>query len=167
LTTCDFTGLSAWRREQPDSAEHAAGRPEDSPLKSLEPTCSTWRELAVKVRRCDAENIAVTTNSKPAKTTAKKTTRAAPARKVASPTTATRNRAAATSVAERKPSAPRRPRPLIALARRSDGRALSFSERLAERRHAQFKHPGPVCHICRMSASRLAAVVPAPGVLAS
>jgi hypothetical protein len=55
-------------------------------------------------------------------------------------------------------SAPRRARPLIALVRRSDGRALSFSERLGERMHANLKHTGPVCHRCRMNASRLASI---------
>jgi hypothetical protein len=58
---------------------------------------------------------------------------------------------------EAKPRTPRRARPLISLARRSDGRPLSFVERLSERRHAQFKHAGPVCHSCRLNASQLAA----------
>jgi hypothetical protein len=57
-----------------------------------------------------------------------------------------------------RPSAPRRARPLIALVRKSDGRALSYSERLGERMHANLKHAGPVCHRCRMNASRLASI---------
>jgi len=69
-----------------------------------------------------------------------------------------------TPKAPRAPArAPRRPRPLVALARRSDGRPLSFVERLSERRHAQFKHPGPVCHSCRINASHLAAATGASG----
>jgi hypothetical protein len=49
-----------------------------------------------------------------------------------------------------------RSRPMIALARRNDGKGLSFVERLGERRHAQFKHAGPVCYRCKMHASQLA-----------
>jgi hypothetical protein len=56
----------------------------------------------------------------------------------------------------------RRPRPLIALVRRGDGRALSVSERLSEKMHAQFKHAGPVCHTCRLKASQLAAASARP-----
>jgi hypothetical protein len=40
---------------------------------------------------------------------------------------------------------------------------MSFVERLSERRHAQFKHTGPVCHGCRTSASQLAAATGSVG----
>jgi hypothetical protein len=113
--------------------------------------------------------MAVTTQPKPAKTTAvKKPARPAakPAR-VAKPVTkkpATTAKpvvvkAAAANRPASKPAAvkaPRPKRPLIAVVRRSDGRGRSFSERLAETRHKQFKHAGPVCHNCRMSANALA-----------
>jgi hypothetical protein len=64
------------------------------------------------------------------------------------------------------PVRPRRTRPLIAKVRRADGRALSYSERLEEAMHRQLKHPGPVCHRCRMNASRLASLAPAGGRIA-
>jgi hypothetical protein len=45
---------------------------------------------------------------------------------------------------------------MVTLARRSDGKGLSFVERLGARRHAEFKHPGPVCYRCKLHASQLA-----------
>jgi hypothetical protein len=92
----------------------------------------------VKVNGGAAENMAVTTHPKPAKKTPKAASPAKPTTVAASPPT------------------PRRNKPMIALARRRDSSVLSFSERLAELRHTQFKHTGPVCHSCRMSASELA-----------
>jgi hypothetical protein len=51
---------------------------------------------------------------------------------------------------------PRLRRPLVVLARRHDGRPVSFSERVEERMHRELKHVGPVCHRCRLNGSRLA-----------
>jgi hypothetical protein len=50
---------------------------------------------------------------------------------------------------------------MVSLARRNDGKGLSFVERLSERRHAQFKHAGPVCYSCKMIASQLASAAQA------
>jgi hypothetical protein len=114
---------------------------------------------ALKIPAAAAENTVVTTRTPakkaakpkpPAKSAAKRATPKLPrqrAKRVAAPAPA------ATPVQTR---AARRPRPMIALARRNDGKGLSFVERLSERRHAQFKHPGPVCYRCKMHASQLA-----------
>ncbi len=87
----------------------------------------------------------------------------APAKKA----TATKRAAPATKPAVAKKTAPTRrprrvapPRPLIAMVHRGDGRALSYSERLAETMHRHLGHDGPVCHVCRTNASRLAALTP-------
>jgi hypothetical protein len=90
------------------------------------------------------------------------------AKSVAAKSTAAKSTAAKSTAAKpvgakpvgpkpRKTAPARTPRPLIDLARRKDGRAMSFTERLSEKRHAQFDHAGPVCHSCRMHASQLAA----------
>jgi len=51
---------------------------------------------------------------------------------------------------------PRPPKPLLEVVKRPDGRPLSFTERLEEKMHKQLGHTGPVCHVCRTNASRLA-----------
>lgn len=71
-------------------------------------------------------------------------------------------RAAASAAPVSAPKRPVRRRPLIARVRKADGRPLSFSERLSVAMHREFGHPGPVCHGCRMNASRLAALGSAP-----
>jgi hypothetical protein len=116
----------------------------------------------VKVSGDRAENMAVTTHSKTPKKTPKSASQAKPV--AAAKTGRTTRQSAAKPVLAKQTRAkstvpvtvPRPVKPLIALARRRDGSALSFSERLAELRHKQFKHAGPVCHSCRMSASELA-----------
>jgi hypothetical protein len=56
---------------------------------------------------------------------------------------------------------PRLRRPLVVLAKRHDGRPVSFSERVEERMHRELKHVGPVCHRCRLNGSRLATLAAA------
>jgi hypothetical protein len=86
-----------------------------------------------------------------------------PAAATAKPASAAKPKPKLPEQKAKRTAAPRRPRPLVALARRSDGRPMSFIERLSERRHAQFKHAGPVCHSCRISASQLAAATGVAG----
>jgi hypothetical protein len=119
---------------------------------------------AVKVGGSGAENMAVTTQP----TTSKKPPKAGSQPKPATTAKAVRaTRPTTTKPISAKPvvatppvpiraATPRRKRPMIALVSKADGRALSFTERLAELRHKQFKHAGPVCHSCQMSASELA-----------
>lgn len=123
----------------------------------------------------------VSNATKPAKKTTTPAARrkATPATRVTAKTVTPRQRTAAAKPGVPRPRAkqpavapepvakrPVRRRPLIVRARRSDGRALSFSERLAEVMHREFKHAGPVCHSCRMNASHLAALGPAPSPIA-
>jgi hypothetical protein len=120
----------------------------------------------LKISPQRAEDIQVTTRT-PAKKAAKPKSAPKTAAKTVAKTAAKRStpklpqqrttRAAAPAVATTaKPRIPRQPRPMIAQARRNDGKGRSFVERLSERRHAQFKHAGPVCYRCKMHASQLA-----------
>ena len=49
-------------------------------------------------------------------------------------------------------------RPLVAKERARRKVTLPFRERLEHAMHRELKHAGPVCHPCRMNASRLAAL---------
>jgi len=49
-------------------------------------------------------------------------------------------------------------RPLVAKERARRKVTLPFRERLEAAMHRELKHKGPVCHPCRMNASRLAAL---------
>ena len=58
--------------------------------------------------------------------------------------------------------APAKPaRPLVAKERARRKVTLPFRERLEVAMHRELKHAGPVCHPCRMNASRLAALATA------
>lgn len=52
-------------------------------------------------------------------------------------------------------------RPLVAKERARRKVTLPFRERLEVAMHRELKHVGPVCHPCRMNASRLAALATA------
>lgn len=76
---------------------------------------------------------------------------------------------AASPVALRVVAAPQpvvRQPELLTTVRDGDGRALSFSERLAEAMHGRLAHGGPVCHRCRINSSRLATVASAASPIA-
>lgn len=76
---------------------------------------------------------------------------------------------AASPVAHRVVAAPQpvvRQPELLTTVLDGDGRALSFSERLAEAMHGRLAHGGPVCHRCRINSSRLATVASAASPIA-
>jgi hypothetical protein len=128
----------------------------------------------------------VTAATKPAKKTVRKTTtakKAAPTKTaakrpvrerklgavvksaVAPKTAPARKRAAVVQpVAEKPVEAAPQPRPtkgarsLVAKVRARRKVVLPFRERLEEAMHRELKHDGPICHPCRMNASRLAAL---------
>jgi hypothetical protein len=60
----------------------------------------------------------------------------------------------------------RAPRPLVAKVLAGRNVVLPFRERLEEAMHRELKHEGPVCHVCRMNCSRLAALASAPRLVA-
>jgi hypothetical protein len=148
---------------------HSSTSKQTGPAKTAEKTAT--RKVAVKrATKKTAAKPAVAAalprqraNKKPAPAARKP----AVAKSVAAKSTAAKSTAAKPVGAKpvgpkpRKTAPARTPRPLIDLARRKDGRAMSFTERLSEKRHAQFDHAGPVCHSCRMHASQLAAAAAA------
>jgi hypothetical protein len=62
------------------------------------------------------------------------------------------------AVAAPQPAPEKAARPLVAKERARRKVALPFRERLEAAMHRELKHKGPVCHPCRMNASRLAAL---------
>ena len=104
---------------------------------------------------------AVTTTRQPV--TPKSAATNAPAKRAR----ATKPRVAAMQAAPASvPAKTKRSRPLIALVRRTDSRAVSYGERLAELMHKKFDHVGPVCHRCYTNASQLATVRAAGALVA-
>ena len=68
--------------------------------------------------------------------------------------------------APQPPSAVKAARPVVAKERARRKVVLPFRERLEHALHRELKHHGPVCHPCRLNASRLAALATQPAVVA-
>jgi len=69
--------------------------------------------------------------------------------------------AEAPAVTAAQPNPTKGARPLVAKERARRKVTLPFRERLEAAMHRELKHKGPVCHPCRMNASRLAALATA------
>jgi hypothetical protein len=109
----------------------------------------------------------------PAKVAKKAVAKKAPAKKVVAKKAVARKPAlkrVAVVVAPEPvaPPAPKvaTPKPLVDKERARRKVVLPFRERLEEAMHRELKHVGPVCHVCRMNGSRLAALASMPAVVA-
>ena len=117
-----------------------------------------------------AEDLYVTSATKPAKKTAAKKTAAkkAPANKVVARKPVAKRVAVVVAPEPVAPPAPKAPasKPLVAKERARRKVVLPFRERLEEAMHRELKHEGPVCNPCRLNGSRLAALAAMPAVVA-
>jgi hypothetical protein len=140
-------------------------------------TKATVRKAVPAQRRPVATKKAAPVKKTATKTAAKRVVRerklGAVVKTVVEPKPARRRRASVVKAVAAKPveAAPqpaptKGARPLVAKERARRKVVLPFRERLEHAIHRELKHDGPVCHPCRMNASRLAVLATQPAVVA-
>lgn len=134
---------AAKRPAKKTTAKKAAPAKQAAPAKKAAPA----RKRVVRERKLGAVVMSVVEEKKP--TRARK--------RVAKATGAPVTPAPAAPSVQLAPT--KAARPLVAKERARRKVTLPFRERLEAAMHRELKHAGPVCHPCRMNASRLAALV--------